>query len=489
MSRSPRHALATIASRHNSVPKQAVTSDGMASGTIADLVQEDGIFVDGDWVETKDQDPHGDVRLIQLADVGDGFYRNKSIRFLTSKKAKELSCTFLEPGDLLIARMPDPLGRACIFPGDSKRSVTVVDVCVVRTGKGGTNHRWLMHRVNSAELRAAIAGLQSGSTRKRISRSNLARIRFSVPPLDQQQRIVAKIEKQFTRLDAGVASLKRVQTALKRYRATVLKAACEGRLVATEAELARKENRKYETGEQLLQRILKERREKWNDKRKYKEAPSPNTVNLPKLPEGWTWARLEQIGLVIGGLTKNPARAKLPKQLPYLRVANVYANELRLDSIETIGVKDSELKKLLLERGDLLVVEGNGSKDQIGRLAVWGGMIEPCVHQNHIIKVRLVEPTMAQWILSWLLSTAGRDYVELVASSTSGLYTLSVDKVGNLPIPIAPLQEQMRIVDEVERRLSIIEELTTVAEASFERATRLRNSILQAAFRGDCVGH
>ncbi|HEY4273621.1 MAG TPA: hypothetical protein VGM65_16595 [Candidatus Udaeobacter sp.] len=461
----------------------------MASGTIADLVQEDGIFVDGDWVETKDQDPHGDVRLIQLADVGDGFYRNKSIRFLTSKKAKELSCTFLEPGDLLIARMPDPLGRACIFPGDSKRSVTVVDVCVVRTGKGGTNHRWLMHRVNSAELRAAIAGLQSGSTRKRISRSNLARIRFSVPPLDQQQRIVAKIEKQFTRLDAGVASLKRVQTALKRYRATVLKAACEGRLVATEAELARKENRKYETGEQLLQRILKERREKWNDKRKYKEAPSPNTVNLPKLPEGWTWARLEQIGLVIGGLTKNPARAKLPKQLPYLRVANVYANELRLDSIETIGVKDSELKKLLLERGDLLVVEGNGSKDQIGRLAVWGGMIEPCVHQNHIIKVRLVEPTMAQWILSWLLSTAGRDYVELVASSTSGLYTLSVDKVGNLPIPIAPLQEQMRIVDEVERRLSIIEELTTVAEASFERATRLRNSILQAAFRGDCVGH
>src|SRR6266568_6436272 len=196
--------------------------------TLADLILPDGVFIDGDWVETKDQDPNGDVRLIQLADLGDGIYRNRSARFLASKKAKELGCTFLKAGDLLIARMPDPLGRACIFPGDSKPSVTVVDVCIVRTGEGGTDHRWLMHRINSAELRATIAGLQSGSTRKRISRSNLARIRFSVPPIDEQHGIVAEIEKQSTRLDAGVASLKRVQIALKRYRASVLKAACEG---------------------------------------------------------------------------------------------------------------------------------------------------------------------------------------------------------------------------------------------------------------------
>src|SRR5207248_2089766 len=115
----------------------------------------------------------------------------------------------------------------------------------------------------------------------------------------EQQRIVAEIEKQFTRLDAGVASLMRVQTALKRYRASVLKAACEGRLVPTEAELAHKENRSYETSEQLLQRILKERREKWNGKGKYKKPVSPNIVDLPSLPEGWTWASFEQISSLI----------------------------------------------------------------------------------------------------------------------------------------------------------------------------------------------
>jgi len=94
--------------------------------TISDLISRDGVFVDGDWVESKDQDPLGDVRLIQLADIGDGRYRNKSDRFLTYQKAIELGCTFLKKGDVLVARMPDPLGRSCIFPGDSKKAVTAL---------------------------------------------------------------------------------------------------------------------------------------------------------------------------------------------------------------------------------------------------------------------------------------------------------------------------------------------------------------------------
>ena len=140
--------------------------------------------------------------------------------------------------------------------------------------------------------------------------------------------------------------------------------------------------------------------------------------------------------MTIGGLTKNPKRAKLPKKLPYLRVANVYVNDRRLQEIEQIGVEDSEVEKLLLRAGDLLIVEGKGSKDQIGRLAMWDGSIDACVHQNHIIKVRPVEPQMSKWILHWLQSPKGRHFVELVASSTSGLYTLSVNKVGGLPVAV-----------------------------------------------------
>lgn len=152
--------------------------NGWRWATIPELVGNNGVFIDGDWVESKDQDPSGDVRLIQLADVGDGVYRDRSARFLTQAKAAELRCTFLNPGDVLIARMPDPLGRACIFPGDTKPSVTVVDVCIVRSANGKFDHRWLSWFINASPVRSAISGLQAGSTRKRISRGNLATSRW-----------------------------------------------------------------------------------------------------------------------------------------------------------------------------------------------------------------------------------------------------------------------------------------------------------------------
>ena len=332
--------------------------------------------------------------------------------------------------------------------------------------------------------------MASGTTFLEISGKKAAQLPIPIASLPEQRRIVAEIEKQFTRLEAGVAALRRVQANLKRYRAAVLKAACEGRLVPTEAALARSPRSTkngppaYETGEALLARILTERRQNWQGRGQYKEPAAPDTAELSSLPEGWTWARLEQLGVTYGGLTKNPKRTKLAKQLPYLRVANVYANELRLDDIEYIGVADSELDKLLVRAGDLLIVEGNGSKDQIGRLAIWDGSIDSCVHQNHLIKVRPVEARMPKWILHWLQSPGGRQFVEIVASSTSGLFTLSVNKVGNLVVPLPPVAEQTRIVAEVERRLSVVEELESVVTANLQRATRLRQSILQKAFTG-----
>lgn len=156
--------------------------------SLAEIVQSDGIFVDGDWVESKDQDPDGDVRLIQLADVGDGVFVDKSARFLTSAKARELKCTFLERDDILVARMPDPLGRACVFPGDDRPCVTVVDVCIVRPGRA-TERRWLLHAINSSQFRRQIERHIKGATRQRISRTNLGSIELDVPPLDEQRRI------------------------------------------------------------------------------------------------------------------------------------------------------------------------------------------------------------------------------------------------------------------------------------------------------------
>lgn len=451
------------------------------------------------------------VPIVRLQNIDRNRFIDKNIKFVTAQKAKEISRHHFVAGDILISKLGDPLGEACIAPPHLQYGILVADVVRVRPNTAKVSTDFLTYALNSEPVAAQFKAETKGTTRPRV---NLKKVRdLAIPFVDsirEQRRIVAEIEKQFTRLEAGVAALRRVQANLKRYRAAVLKAACEGQLVPTEAELRNAELRRqkdenkrakpadstssfiphtssFESGEALLQRILAERRKNWTGRGKYKEPAAPDTANLPPLPEGWTWARLEQLGFTFGGLTKNPKRAKLTKQLPYLRVANVYANELRLDEMEQIGVEDSELNKLLVRKGDLLIVEGNGSKDQIGRAAIWDGSIERCVHQNHVIKVRPIEVTLGKWILNWMLSPGGRHFVELVASSTSGLYTLSVNKVGDLPVALPPLAEQTRIVAEVERRLSVVEELESVVSANLQRATRLRQSILQKAFTGELV--
>jgi type I restriction enzyme, S subunit len=303
---------------------------GWCETNVCELIGPEGLFCDGDWVESKDQDPSGDVRLIQLADIGDGEYRDRSSRFLTSTKAAQLRCTYLSPGDLLVARMPYPLGRACMFPGDTKTSVTVVDVCVILLGTP-IYTRWLMHQLNSPQMRERVAALQSGSTRKRISRANFAKIRFPVPPLMEQERIASAVDELLSDLDAGVAALEGARDKLKLYRASLLKAAVEGALTAEWRML----HPDVEPATELLKRILNERRRRWEEDQlerfkaksqeppnnwiaRYKEPVRPDLRSLPFLPEGWCWASCDQIGETQGGLQKSPSRTPRENHFPYL---------------------------------------------------------------------------------------------------------------------------------------------------------------------------
>lgn len=258
---------------------------GWAYAAMAELTGTDGLMVDGDWVETKDQDPDGEVRLIQLADIGDGIFQNRSNRFLTTDTAERLRCTHLFSGDLLIARMAAPLGRACIFPGLSQPAVTAVDVCIWR---GGVEPRWLMHIINSPQARRLILGDASGTTRQRISGGKLKQIRLPMPPLPEQRRIVARIDELFAEIAEGEAALDRARQGLDTWRRALLKAAVTGELTRDWREA----NCPSETGADLLARIrtqlgglaaetIPARRPDMHEPRAFFEKP-----------EGWEWARI-----------------------------------------------------------------------------------------------------------------------------------------------------------------------------------------------------
>lgn len=295
---------------------------------------------DGDWIESKDQDPDGEVRLIQLADVGDGRFVDKSRRFLTSATAGRLNCTFLVQNDVLIARMPDPLGRACVYPGVGGPAVTAVDVFICQPSEGVVEPRWLMHFINSPDRREAMLLQAGGTTRQRIAGGRIKQLEIPTPPMREQRRIVAKIESLSVKSSRARDHLDRIHRLVEKYKQAVLAAAFLGELTPSRQSFS----------------------------------PCASDINKPiersfdtnaphALPPNWTWQSVEALSDVGGGLTKNAARREIVARRPYLRVANVYANELRLDDITEIGCTDREFERTRLRSGDLLVVEGNGSLD------------------------------------------------------------------------------------------------------------------------------
>lgn len=198
-----RHSVAALTGLSRAVYAEMLPSDA-ALVTLESALSSAAIFTDGDWVESKDQDPAGEVRLTQLADVGDGFWLDKSFRFLTAQKAAELRCTYLRRGDVLVARMPDPLGRACVFPGEEQPCVTVVDVCVIRPDPESHTPEWLAACINSGAVRTQIARLATGTTRSRVSRGNLKKV--LIP------EVSLRVQEEFSRTVAQIAALRRSLT-------------------------------------------------------------------------------------------------------------------------------------------------------------------------------------------------------------------------------------------------------------------------------------
>jgi type I restriction enzyme S subunit len=210
------------------------------------------------------------------------------------------------------------------------------------------------------------------------------------------------------------------------------------------------------------------------------------TANLPPLPEGWTWTTLDALAEIKGGITKDQNRKHTApaRSVPYLRVANVQRGYIDLTEVKEIVTTEDEIQELALKPGDILFNEG-GDRDKLGRGWVWNGELPECIHQNHVFRARLHVAELNPKLISWYANTFGQKFFFDEGKHTTNLASISMSKLKGLPVPIPPPAEQTRIVAEVERRLSVVEELESVATANLQRATRLRQSILQKAFTGE----
>jgi type I restriction enzyme, S subunit len=358
----------------------------------------------------------------------------------------------------------------------------------VLRGKGGIlSNSFLLHQLNRIDYGAYV----SGTTRFKLPQGPLRRIPLVVPPIEVQQLIVAEIEKQFTRLDAGVASLKCVRTALKRYRASVLKAACEGRLVPTEAELARKENRSFESGEELLAKIRQVKVEKIRNgevRRQRVIDSSFLTESTKPLPEGWALGRVEDFGspednaIVDGPFGSNLKLSDYTPvgKYPVITITNIDEG-FDLASLRKVSEeKFNEVKRSAVRPGDILVAKIGSS---FGKIGVYPSYMPIGIIPANLLKVTPTAEMNWKYLFYHLHSLTFKKQLDSIVQYTAQP-AFNVSKFKLLPVPIPPFAEQTRIVAEVERRMSVVEELDAAVNAELRRAIRLRQSILQRAFPG-----
>jgi len=387
-------------------------------------------------------------------------------------------------GDVLYSRLRPYLNKVWLADRDGLCSSEFI----VLPGNESVDSNFLRYRLNSTDFVSVANSLNAGD-RPRVDFDQISS--FLLPPfsLAQQRRIVAEIEKQFTRLEAGVSALKRVQANLKRYRAAVLKAACEGQLIPTEAALARAGGRRsegggrtgFETGEQLLKRILAERRKNWNGRSQHKEPAAPDTMKLPQLPEGYTWASFGQICRVQGGFAFK-STDYVSEGVPLVRISNLVNGRVQV-SQDTVFLPPNFVSAniaFVLRKGDVLIAMSGATTGKMATMEEdFPALLNQRVGRFVLSSMNLTNAKFVSYLVMQITQKVLKDAYGAAQPN------ISPSEIEEMPIPLPPLAEQMRIVAEVERRLSVVEELEATVSANLQRATRLRQAVLQKAFVGE----
>jgi type I restriction enzyme S subunit len=449
-------------------------------------------------VDTSDMPDTTPVSFIPMAAVeaGTGHIDSSAQRKLHEVRK---GYTAFQEEDILFAKITPCMenGKSAVAQSlSSKLGFGSTEFHVLRP-EAGIDAKLLYYYISQESFRQMARTYMTGSAGQlRVPATFLVDVSYPLAPTNEQRRIVAAIEQQFTRLDAAVEALKQAQKKLKLYRSAVLKAAVEGKLT----EGWRVKHPTTEPATTLLKRILQERRATWeadylakmaargvvpkDDKWKegYKEPAQPDIEGLPMLPEGWRWATLEQCSVRITDGTHQPPPFTA-SGIPFVFVAHIVKGSISFE--KTKYISESTYKQLNarcpVEYGDILY-------SAVGSYGVAVPVLthQPFSFQRHIAHIKPSKMLSMNYIAFCLNSPIGLHQAHQVARGVAQK-TVTLTDLAQFVIPLASLVEQEQIVALVEEQLSIISELETMVEHSLKRAERERQSILQEAFAGRLV--
>lgn len=311
---------------------------------------------------------------------------------------------------------------------------------ILRSRFGTVGNLFLMHYLNVFNYNDFV----NGTTRLKLTQGSMDTMPVPIPPVPEQQRIVDRIESLFARLDEAKQKAQDALYSFETRKAAILHKAFTGELTA-----------------------------QWRKE---------HGVGM----ESWETHELVECFEIVSGIQKTPARTPRDNPIPYLAVANVYRDKIDLSEIRYFEVTSEELEKLKLQDKDILIVEGNGSGNEIGRCAMWHNELPLCIHQNHIIRMRnKTADVLPEYVLYYLNSQVGKSVMRERAKTTAGLFNLSAGKVKTIPLPFAPLDEETEIVRLLDDLLAKEQQAKEAAEGVLEQIDLMKKAILARAFRGE----
>ena len=371
---------------------------------------------------------HQQVRYVDIGSVDGDRHRLPEIPWVNSESAPSRCRQIIAGGDTVFSTVRPYLEKIAFIDDSLDGEFASTGFCVLRPGPK-VLPRYLFQFSVSRQMLDQVLIHQRGVSYPAVLDKNVRATAIPLPPLNEQRRIVDILEDHLSRLDAADAGLALSLRRLASYESAALSRCRDG-----------------------------------------DERPLSDMTEIQ------------------GGIQKQPKRAPKQNAYPFLRVANVTKSGLQLDEVHLVELFEGELDRLRLRPGDLLVVEGNGSASQIGRAALWDGSIEDCVHQNHLIRVRPMPGLSAAYLEAVWNSPQSRRQLTDLASSSSGLHTLSVSKLKTLKIPIPTLERQQELVAVVQDIRDRRSRLAIELDSAVSRAKRLRRALLAAAFSGRLTG-
>ena len=368
----------------------------------------------------------GVLQLLRTTDITRGPIDWNSVPW-SAKEPPNRQQFLLRSGDIVVSRAGSVGVSAMVH--DPRPAVFASYLMRLRPAEevSGRFIAWFLQAPNFwRQVERASAGIAL----QNINATKLAAFQMPLPPLAEQRQIVAAIEEQFSRLDAAEAGLVTAGVRIGGLREQAVEHAMRG---------------------------------------------------------DWAWTTLGEIASLAGGVTKDSKRQDDPSfvEVPYLRVANVQRGHLDLANVTTIRVPAQKAEALKLQPGDVLFNEG-GDRDKLGRGWVWSGEIDGCIHQNHVFRARLHDGFEPRFV-SWHANTFGRSWFETHGRQTTNLASLNLTTLKAFPVPAPPLEDQRRIVAELEQQHSLIDSLRSAVESAQKRSAALRRAILERAFRGELV--